>query len=198
VPRTCGLGADVLRRVAGSDDEDVLAGELHGIPEVVCVEDAAQELLEARVVRNVGDREVAGCHHHEVELLGRGLVVHQVVAGDGELPGCIVERDASHSGAEPDEPPHVALLDAALDVVPEDLPRGIGGDGLSEVFLESVVGELEAFLGAVGPQVPVHGPVDRLAVLVHPRAPRVVPEASPVVLLLVADDFGDLGAAGFG
>jgi len=39
------------------------------------------------------------------------------------------------------------LLDPALDVVPEDLPRRIGGDGFSEVLLERVVGELQAFLG---------------------------------------------------
>ena len=141
---------------------------------------------------------MAGGHHHEVELFRRGLVLHQVVAGQGEASGGVIERDASHGGTEPDESPHVALVDAALDVVPEDLARGIGGNGLSEVLFEAVVGELEAFLRAIGPQVAVHRSVDGLPVLVHAGTPRVVPEAPPVVLLLEADDFGDLRAAGFG
>src|SRR5690606_38144318 len=64
--------------------------------------------------------------------------------------------------------------------------------GASEVLLEGVVGEFEAFLRAVGPQVAVHAPVDGLTVLVESRAPGVVPHSSPIGLLLVADDVGDL------
>ncbi|MNP43165.1 hypothetical protein D3C76_1369670 [compost metagenome] len=62
------------------------------------------------------------------------------------------------------------------------------------MLFEGVVGELQAFLGAVRPQVAVHAAVHRFTVLVQAGAPGVVPHAAPVALLLEADQFGDVGA----
>jgi hypothetical protein len=66
------------------------------------------------------------------------------------------------------------------------------------MLLEGVVGELQALLGAVRPQITVHGAMDRLAELVEPGAPCVVPQTAPVRLLLVADDLRNLGPLGLG
>jgi hypothetical protein len=62
------------------------------------------------------------------------------------------------------------------------------------VLIEGVVGELEALLGPVGPQVAVHARVHWVAVLVEPGAPGVVPQSTPVALLLETSDLGYLGA----
>ncbi len=68
-----------------------------------------------------------------------------------------------------------ALLDAALDVVVQDGARRIGRNGAAEMLLEAIVGELEALLGTVRPEIAVHAAMNRLAVLVRAGAPRVVP-----------------------
>ena len=47
----------------------------------------------------------------------------------------------------------VLLVPPALEVVEEHLPGGEGGDRLPKVFLEGVVGKLEALLRAIGPKV---------------------------------------------
>jgi len=62
------------------------------------------------------------------------------------------------------------------------------------MLFEGVVGELQAFLGAVGPQVAVHAAVHRLAVLVEAGAPGVVPHAAPVLLFFEAHQLRDGGA----
>src|SRR5690606_7678964 len=86
---------------------------------------------------------------------------------------------------------HIALVDTALDVVEQNGARGKRRDGTTEVLVKGVIGELQAFLGAVGPQVAIHAAMYRLAMLVQTGAPRVVPQAAPVRLLLEADDFRD-------
>src|SRR5690606_25732998 len=48
-----------------------------------------------------------------------------------------------------------------------------------------------AFLRAVRPEVTIHAAVDRFAVFIQPGAPGVVPHAAPVLLLFVADEFGN-------
>src|SRR5690606_31737178 len=58
---------------------------------------------------------------------------------------------------------------------------------------EAVVGELQALLRAVRPQVPVHARGHRLAVLVRARAPAVVPHAPELGLLPEADDLAAIG-----
>ncbi len=88
----------------------------------------------------------------------------------------------------------VAALDPARDVIVQHGARRIGRDSPAEMLLEGVVGEFQAFLRAVGPEVAVHAAVHRLAIFVEAGPPRVVPEPAPIVLLLVADDLGDLGA----
>ena len=61
------------------------------------------------------------------------------------------------------------------------------------MLIEGVVGELEALLGPVGPQVAVLAAVYWVAVLVEPGAPGVVPQSTPVALLLKTSDLGYLG-----
>ena len=57
------------------------------------------------------------------------------------------------------------------------------------MLLEGVVGEFQAFLRPVGPEIAVHGAMHGFAVFIEPGAPGVVPEAAPIILLFKADDF---------
>src|SRR5690606_12389391 len=100
----------------------------------------------------------------------------------------------AHRAVEADVFAYVGLFDAPLDVIPEHLARRVGADRPAEVVIEAVIGELQSLLGAVGPEIAVHAAVDRLAVLVQAGAPGVVPQATPVGLLFVTDQFGDLAA----
>lgn len=92
------------------------------------------------------------------------------------------------------EPANVVLGPPTFLVVEEDFSWREAGDWLAVMFLEGVVGELEALLGAVGPQVAVHASVHRLAILIETSSPGVVPESTPVVLLFVADNFRNLNS----
>ncbi len=66
------------------------------------------------------------------------------------------------------------------------------------MLFERVVGELQALLRAVRPQVVVHAAVHGLTVFVGPGAPGEIPQPAPVALLLEADDLRNLGALGRG
>ena len=188
------LRADVLGRVACADDQHVLVLELQRVAKIVRMQHAAAEVREARELGYVGDREVAGGHHHVVELLGVALVARVVVHGHRELAGRFVVGDAARRRVEADVLAHPGLLDTALDVVEQHLTRRVGAHRPAEVLVEGVVGELQAFLGPVRPQVAVHAAVYRFAVFVEAGAPGVVPQSAPVRLLLEADQFGDVGA----
>ncbi len=59
-------------------------------------------------------------------------------------------------------------------------------------------GELQAFLGSVGPKIAVHAAVNRFAEFIEAGAPSVVPETAPIILLFEADDLRDVGALGGG
>ncbi|AUW47048.1 hypothetical protein CUJ84_pRLN2000510 (plasmid) [Rhizobium leguminosarum] len=106
----------------------------------------------------------------------------------------IVEANHAHRRAETYPVADVRLLDAALDVIPEHGARRIGGDRLAEMLLEGIIGEFEAFLRAVRPEVAIHAAMDRLAIFVEAGAPGIVPEAPPIRLLFEADDLRDFGA----
>ena len=84
------LRADILGRVGTADDQDVLALELDRVAEIVAVQDAAVESLEARKFRDIGHREVSGADDDVVEILGRVGVVGEVVRGHGELARLLV------------------------------------------------------------------------------------------------------------
>ena len=188
------LRADVLGRVAGADDQDVLAGEFAGVAEVMGVQDAAVETVEAGEFRHVRGREMARGDDDVVEFLGIAVILRQVLHGNGELLGVFVPGHHAHGGFEADPLAHAGLVHAAFDVVEENRARRIGGDLLAEMLFEGIVGELQALLGAVRPEIAVHRAVDGLAILVEAGAPRVVPQAAPVGLLFEADNFRDIGA----
>ncbi len=193
-----GLHADVLGGVGRADQQDALALESLGAAEVVSVADRAGEGLDPLEVRHVGEAEVAGGHDHPVELGAGGLARAQVLHGHGEGVLVAVVVHPADGGGELDFALGLGAADAAVDVVPQHLARRVGGDGAAEVLVEGVLGELQGLLGAVRPQVAVHGGVHGLAVAVRAGAPVVVPLAAPVVLLLVADDLGDLGPCALG
>ena len=86
-----------------------------------------------------------------VVLLGGDSAGLEVVGGHREHAGSRVEGDVTDRGPEPDLVAYAAPVDAAPDVVPQHLAGWVRGDGLAEVLLEAVVGELQALLGAVGP-----------------------------------------------
>src|SRR5262249_33818775 len=113
--------------------------------------------------------------------------------GYRELPGLLVVADPPDGGIELDEPANVVPLGPPNDVVAKHFARRERRNRLPEVLIEGVVGELEALLGAVGPQVAVLAAVYWIAVLVEPGAPGVVPQPTPIALLLETDDLGYLG-----
>src|SRR6185369_11357109 len=158
--------------------------EFPGISEVMGVHDAAGELAKPLERRHVRRGEVPARDDDLVELLGPGLAVVPGLHGYGELPGLLVVADPPDGGIELNEPAHVVRLGPPGDVVVKHLARRERRDRLPEVLIEGVVGELEALLGPVGPQVAVHTPVYRVAVLVEPGTPGVVPQPTPVALLL--------------
>ena len=82
----------------------------------------------------------------------------------------------------------LGVLGVAHDVVTEGKAGRVRAGWLAVMLLESVVGELEAFLGAIGPQVPVHAVVDSVAVLVDASSPVVVPETTDRVLSFEYND----------
>lgn len=162
------LRSDVLGRVAAADEKQSLAGEFGGVAEIVGVQDASGETVEALELRHVRSGEVPGGDDDVVEFVGFEFALVVIHHGDGELFGLLGVFDPPDGRVEPDVLAHVTLLDPTHDVVEEDCARWVRGDGAPEVFLEGVVGELEAFLGAVGPQVPVHARVNGLAVCIEP------------------------------
>ncbi len=189
------LRADVLGRVRGADDQDILVLEFHRVAEIVRVQHAAVEGFETLEVGHVRRREVAGRNHDVIEFLAVFVILLFVVCGDCEHSRGFVVGDVTHRRIEANPRAHAGLLDATLDVIVQHRARRIGCDRLAEVVLEKIVGELEAFLGSVGPEVTIHAAVDRLAaVLVETGSPGVAPQAAPVLLLLEADDVRNLGA----
>src|SRR4029077_16443650 len=164
--------------VATADDQQPLAGEFPGVSEVMGVHDAAGELVEPLERRHVRRGEVPSRDDDLVEILGPGPAVVPGLHGYRELPGLLVVADPPDGGVEPDEPAHVARLGPPGDVVVKHGAWRERRDRLPEVLIEGVVGELEALLGPVGPQVAVHAPVYWVAVLVEPGAPRVVPQSA--------------------
>lgn len=65
-----GLQSDVLGGIAAAQDQQVLSGELDRVAEVVGMQDAARERLEARVLRDVRGGEVPGRDDDVVKRLG--------------------------------------------------------------------------------------------------------------------------------
>ena len=154
------------------------------------VHERAPEGLIAGVMGHVGHREVPGGQDHVVEVLANVGVAGKVVGGDREAAAVGRPADAAHRIVEPDVVADAAAVGSAKDVVVEHLAGREGRHRLAEVLLEAVVGELQALLGTVGPQVAVHAGVAGLAMLVESGAPAVVPEPAPVVLLLETDELG--------
>src|SRR5690606_41043574 len=97
------LRADVLGRVAGAHQEQVLALELTGIAEVMCMQDAAREMLQAFEIRRVRRRKMAGGHDHVVELLRCKLVLPYVTDSDAELAGVVRILHPLHRGVETED-----------------------------------------------------------------------------------------------
>src|SRR5579863_7676981 len=158
------------------------------------VHDAAGELVEPVERRHVRRGEMPGCDDDLVEFLGPGPAVVPGLDGYCELPGLLVVADPPGGGVELDVLAKVGFLGPPGDVVVQHFARRERRDRLPEVLIEGVVGELEALLRPVGPQVAVHAPVYRVAVLVEPGAPGVVPQSTPVALFLETGDLGYLGA----
>jgi hypothetical protein len=154
---------------------------------------AAGELVESLERRHVRRGEVPGRDDDLVELLGPAPAFVPGLHGYRELPGLLVVADPPDGGVELDELADVVRLGPPGDVVAKHFARRERRDRLPEVLVEGVVGELEALLGPVGPQVAVLAAVYWIAVLVEPGAPGVVPQSTPVALLLETSDLGDLG-----
>ena len=158
------------------------------------VQDTPGELLEAFEVRDLGRRKVPAGVDHVVELLAGQCVAVVVVGLHGKALAGLIESHLAHRIVEADVVAHSGFFDPALDVVPQHFTGRVRGDGATKMLFEGVVGELQALFRPVRPQVAVHAAVHRLAVFIQAGAPGVVPHATPIVLLLVTHQLGDLGA----
>lgn len=145
------LRADILGRIAAADDQHVLALEFQRIAEVVGMQHAAVEGLHPFEIGDVRRREVAARDHDVIELLVIHAVLGTVMRRHRELLRLLIETHHAHGRAETHPFAHIGLLDATLDIVPEHGARRIGGNGLAEMLFERIVGEFQAFLGAVRP-----------------------------------------------
>ncbi len=188
------LRANVLGRIAGADDQDVLVLELQSVTEVMRMQHPAVEGIETLKFRHVGRREMPGSHHHIVELLRVLLVVGEIMRNHREFLRAFVERYPPHRRAEADPLAYIGFLHAAFDIIEQHRTRWIGCDLFAEMLLEAVVGKLQPFLWAVRPQVAVHRAMHRLAILIESGAPCVIPQAAPIVLLLKTYDFRDVSS----
>ena len=148
------LESDVLSRVAGAHQQQSLTSKLVCLSEVVSVHHTTRELLNPREGGDVGHRVVTAGHDHVVETLSiKNLVFQQVLRRDGEVVCSLVVADVSDDGVELYIFPDVLRVPSALQVVKQNLSRREGGDGFTEVFLKSVVRELQTLFGTIGPEI---------------------------------------------
>ncbi|MNL06030.1 hypothetical protein D3C87_1266530 [compost metagenome] len=143
------LRADVFCRVTAANQKQIFALKLARIAEIMGVQYATGKLLQAFEVRRVGGRKVPGGDDDVIEFFGDQLVLLEVAHGDRELAGALVIGNPMHRCIEADVLAHIAFGDAADDVVTQHGAWRVGGNRPAEVFFEGVVGELQAFLGAV-------------------------------------------------
>ena len=134
------------------------------------------------------------CDNHMVKVLCVCVIFGQVA--DRYIEPGIGLFDPADRRFKPDPIAHTCFFNAPLNVVEKDGSGRIRCDLLSEMLFKAVVSEFQPFLGAIRPQVPVHGAMDRLPVLIQTCPPRVVPKSAPVGLFLEADDFRNFGAFG--
>jgi len=185
------LRSDVLGRIAGTDDQHILSAEFSRVAKIMGMGDATVEIREAGIFWNVRAGEMSRGDDHMIESLLIDVVALHVVDGDGKVPGLIIIFDPAHHRIEADPVTHPSLFDPALDIVEHHGAGRVRGDLLAEMLFEGIVGELQPFLGPVGPQIAIHRTVHGFAMFVGAGAPSVVPEAAPVRLLLEADDLGN-------
>ena len=130
------LRPDILGRIGGADQQDILVLELHRVAEIMGMQDAAIVIRKTLEFRHVRGREMARGDDDMVEILGIHPVGHKVMRGDGELAAALVILNKAHRRAKPDPIPHPGLVDPPLDIVEQHGARRIAGDLLAEMFLE--------------------------------------------------------------
>ena len=78
------LATNVLGRIAGPYDQDVLVFEFNGVAEIMRVQNAAFEAFKAREMRDIWCAEVTCANDHMIKFLGICVVVWQVTNCDFE------------------------------------------------------------------------------------------------------------------
>jgi hypothetical protein len=86
-----------------------------------------------------------------VEFFGPHLVFDEILDRHGESAGRRIELNPADHRVESNVGANAAFFDPAHDVVVQYGPRRVRGNGAAEMLLKTIVRELEAFLGAVGP-----------------------------------------------
>jgi len=158
------------------------------------MQNTSLEGIKALKLRNIGRREVTGGADHVVKFFGILPIIGQVFDRDRELAILVIHTP--HNRFKADPVAHARLFHTPFNVIKEHSARRIRGDLLAKMLLKGIVGELQAFLGAIGPKIAVHGAVNGLPVLVETGAPRIIPKTAPVGLLLKTDNFRDLFTLG--
>ena len=115
------LQRNVLGRIGGPDDQDILIRKLRGLAEVVGVQDPPRELAEPRELWEGRSGEVSGGDDNVVKLLGRLGVRGPVVCCNRELSRGLVVGHVADDGVEADLIQDTKLGCAAHDVVVKHL-----------------------------------------------------------------------------
>src|SRR5579863_3554270 len=158
------------------------------------VQHTARKLIETWKFRNVRDGEVPCRTDDVVEHLGPHLVFVQILDRDAKFACYRVVFDETDRRAEIYVLAHIALLDAALDVIVQHGARRVRRNRTAEMLFEGIIGKFQTFLRPIRPKKPIHAAVDRLAIFVEARSPGVIPEAAPLRLLLEANEFWNISA----
>ena len=192
------LRPDIFGGIGAADHQHVLAGEFIGRTEIVRMHDPAGKRLDSFEFGHVGRGEMARRDDHVIERFLIGFIGDLILDPHREQAGLRIPRHPADRAVETHERAHPGLFDPAHDIVMQHGARRIRRDRATEMFLKGIVGEFEAFLGPVGPQIAIHRAMDRLAKLIEPGAPGIFPQAAPIFLLFKADHFGNVDPLGLG
>ena len=184
------LKSDVVGAPARTDDQNPSVFELVRAAKVVGVQNSPGKSVKPLETGRVRRGIMAGGDHNVVKSFRNNISTFQINRFHIELFALLAVLHLPHAVTRLDGVlGHADGLPVAPQIVEEDGARREGRQRLTEVLLEGVLGKLHALLGRVGAHVSVHAAVLRFPVRVHPRHPRVVPQAARKVLLLVAHQF---------
>ena len=154
------------------------------------VKDAALERFEPRIMRNIRKAEVTRRDNHMIEMFTGLAVVFAITRGN--LESAVDCPDITNHCIEFNVFSDIGLFHPAFDVVKQDGTRRIACDGLSKMLFKGIVGKFQPLFRTIGPEVAIHRPMARVAMLVYAGSPCVIPQAAPIRLFFKTNDVRDV------